>query len=611
MGEWMQIDAFRTTVLRHFFDPLSAQRWKGGSRQNGHWYEFPSFIPCVLLIKVFFALNDFTVDILLFALENPNHLSNLPATVVLIAGDRDYSYLISTLRLRGHDIVLIFPPNQTTANLKHLASVVLNWRADVLDCVDPGQHVQRLLPKTGSSFLPSPASSTFSREITPSTGGSVSSLELSRASPEPSGTSGRDSLTNLSIVRSPSASADFSVCDLTFDEKEDVESFVCVDEVDEASSHVPSNADSKPDERPALTTSVTELFSSFFKRRSTETIPSPPLPALAKGKDPSSSPDLRTSQRPVDVSSPARVKDSSTTSLIAGQKIPAPEPTTAGPSSGWSLGSAKASLEKDILQWSAGTTPYPGGPGCTGTDRSPPQEVQSEYAESEICLDVFGVSKPTTVSQGIVNSTDSIQKRPASLPMGDAYNTNIKPIPSRGSQPTGPVYTCELSTTTFNIPPPAPPASKKQSGSGTFSTKVINNPPPAPSASKKQSGSSTLASKVVNNPPPALPASSKLSGSSTASSTKGKSSVQSNVQNSAQPDARFTVLVEVLRKLRKEGQTRPEWSVIGSELMKRCSDLYKKAGCSRMKTYLELASKSGLIVLGQVGTDGAWVQLNE
>lgn len=568
------------------------------------------------------------MDILLFALENPNHLSNLPATVVLIAGDRDYSYLISTLRLRGHDIVLIFPPNQTNVNLKDLASVVLDWRADVLDCVDPGQHVQRLLPKTSSSFLPSPASSTFSREITPSRGGSVSSLELLRASPEPSGPSGRDSLTNLSIVRSPSTSADFSVCNLTFDEKEDIESFVCVDEVDEVSSHVPSNADSKPDERPALTTSVTDLFSSFFKRRPTETIPSPPLPALAKGKGPSSSPDPRTSPRSVDVSSPARVKDSSTISLIAGQKRAAPEPTIAGPSSGWSLGSAKASLEKDILQWSAGTTPCLGGPGCTGTDRSPSQEVQSEYAESEICLDVFGVPKTTPVSQGIVNSTDSIQKQHASLSMGDVYNTNIEPTPARSSQPAGPVYTCE-STTMYKIPPTAPPASNKQNASST-STKVINKSPPAPSASKKQSGSSTTLTKVVSIPsqapaPPASkkqsgsgtsstkvvntppPVSKKQSGSSTASSTKGKSSVQS----SAQSDARFTVLVEVLQLLRQKGNARPAWSSIGTLLFERDQKLYKKAGCSRMKQYLELASENGVITMGNVGTSEAWLKLNE
>lgn len=567
------------------------------------------------------------MDILLFALEHPSHVANIPATVVLITGDRDYSYLISTLRLRGHDIVLIFPPNSTNPRLKDLASAVLDWRLDVVDCVNPSQHVQHLVPKTGSSFLPSPASSTLSMEVRQSRGGSVSSLELSRASPERSGSSVRGRPDSLSITRAPSVSEEFSVCDLGLDEKEDVESFVCIDDTDDTLSRTQSNADPEPVERPALTTSATDLFSSFFKRRQTVTIPSPPLPALANGKGSSSKPDPCSSPKPGDASPSASVKVASAASIAVQRRL-APEPTIAGPSSGWPHGSAKASLKENILQWSAWTTPGLGDPGCTGADRSPSQEVQSEYAESEICLDVFGVSKPTTVSQGIVNSTDSIQKRPASLSMGDVYNTNIEPTPARSSQPAGPVYTCE-STTMYKIPPTAPPASNKQNASST-STKVINKSPPAPSASKKQSGSSTTLTKVVSIPsqapaPPASkkqsgsgtsstkvvntppPVSKKQSGSSTASSTKGKSSVQS----SAQPDARFTVLVEVLQLLRQKGNARPAWSSIGTLLFERDQKLYKKAGCSRMKQYLELASENGVITMGNVGTSEAWLKLNE
>lgn len=550
------------------------------------------------------------MDILLFALDHPSHVVNIPATVVLIAGDRDYSYLISTLRLRGHDIVLIFPPNSTNPRLKDLASAVLDWRLDVVDCGDPSQHVQRLLPKTGRSFLPSPASSTFSVDVRPSRGGSVSSLELSRASPERSGSSGRGSPNSLSITRAPSASEEFSVCDLGLDEKEDVESFVCIDDPDQTFSRTPSNADPEPVERPALTTSVTDLFSSFFRRRQTETLPSPPLPALAKGKSPSLDLDPRFSPKPRDASPSASVKVASAASIVV-QKRSAPEPTIAGPSSGWSHGSAKVSLEKDILQWSAGTTSGLGDAGCTSADRSPSQEAVSEYAESEICLDVFGVPKPTPVSQGFVNSTDSIQKRPASLPMSDVYNTNIEAVPPRSSQPAGPVYTCGPSTTVFNVPPPAPSASKKQSGSSTLSTKVVSIPSPAPPASKKQSGSGTSSTKVVNSPPPAPPASKKQSTSSTTSSTKGKSSVQSIDQSSSQPDVRFTVLVQVLQKLRQEGDGRPPWSGIGTLLFQRDPGLYKKAGCSRMKQYLELARKNGVVTLGSVGTSQAWVKLNE
>jgi len=71
--------------------------------------------------------------------------------------------------------------------------------------------------------------------------------------------------------------------------------------------------------------------------------------------------------------------------------------------------------------------------------------------------------------------------------------------------------------------------------------------------------------------------------------------------------------VEVLRKLREEGETQPEWarSNLGSLLFERDPNLYKKAGCSRMKKYLELASKKGVVVLGNVGASDAWVKLKE
>ncbi|KLO18574.1 hypothetical protein SCHPADRAFT_819553, partial [Schizopora paradoxa] len=45
-----------------------------------------------------------TVDMLAFAFESPP-----PATVVIITGDRDFTYAVSTIRMRGHRVVLIKP----------------------------------------------------------------------------------------------------------------------------------------------------------------------------------------------------------------------------------------------------------------------------------------------------------------------------------------------------------------------------------------------------------------------------------------------------------------------------------------------------------------------
>ncbi|TDL13637.1 hypothetical protein BD410DRAFT_817284 [Rickenella mellea] len=46
------------------------------------------------------------VDMIAYAIDRP-----APATIVLISGDRDFAYGISTLRLRGYDVVVIVPPS--------------------------------------------------------------------------------------------------------------------------------------------------------------------------------------------------------------------------------------------------------------------------------------------------------------------------------------------------------------------------------------------------------------------------------------------------------------------------------------------------------------------
>jgi hypothetical protein len=68
------------------------------------------------------------VDMITFAVDNPS-----PATIILIAGDRDYAYAISTLRLRQYTVVLIVPPAPNIPqSLESQASVVVDWNFAVL-----------------------------------------------------------------------------------------------------------------------------------------------------------------------------------------------------------------------------------------------------------------------------------------------------------------------------------------------------------------------------------------------------------------------------------------------------------------------------------------------
>jgi hypothetical protein len=68
------------------------------------------------------------VDMLAFALDNPP-----PATIVLISGDKDFVYALSTLRNRKYKIVLIVPSKGAPIILRSQANTILEWRYDVLN----------------------------------------------------------------------------------------------------------------------------------------------------------------------------------------------------------------------------------------------------------------------------------------------------------------------------------------------------------------------------------------------------------------------------------------------------------------------------------------------
>ncbi len=82
----------------------------------------------------------FSVDMLVFAFD-----SLAPATVVIITGDRGFMYAASTLRMRGHRVVLIMPSGSTSTLLKDGVDVIVSWQ-DVLEQPVTG-------PVSGLQFL--------------------------------------------------------------------------------------------------------------------------------------------------------------------------------------------------------------------------------------------------------------------------------------------------------------------------------------------------------------------------------------------------------------------------------------------------------------------------
>ena len=60
-----------------------------------------------------------------------------PATVILISGDRDFAYLLSTVRWRKYNVVLISNSFMTHESLTIQASVAYDWKSDILKVRPP------------------------------------------------------------------------------------------------------------------------------------------------------------------------------------------------------------------------------------------------------------------------------------------------------------------------------------------------------------------------------------------------------------------------------------------------------------------------------------------
>ena len=106
------------------------------------------------------------VDMLTYAIDNSPQ-----ATLILISGDREFAYALSTLRLRQYRVVLV-APSIVHVSLKAHASVLFDWNRDILrgSCEDPidltddqGRAEQRHTPPCKTGSVPD------SREVPPHT----------------------------------------------------------------------------------------------------------------------------------------------------------------------------------------------------------------------------------------------------------------------------------------------------------------------------------------------------------------------------------------------------------------------------------------------------------
>jgi len=109
-----------------------------------------------------------------------------PSTIILITGDRDFAYLVSTLTLRQYHVVVIVPPNHHSS-LTYQASAMLDWNTQILQ--QPSKSTFVALSDSVPPSLPQPFSfpNTFP-------------VSASKQAPEPSESVGAYDLSQLATA---------------------------------------------------------------------------------------------------------------------------------------------------------------------------------------------------------------------------------------------------------------------------------------------------------------------------------------------------------------------------------------------------------------------------
>jgi len=110
------------------------------------------------------------VDIMAFIKDNPP-----PATIILISGDRDFAYLLSTVRWRKYNVVLISNSFMTHESLTAQASVTYDWQSDILKARPPPKPP---LPRPRRETLSSVAPLTTTQESDNSHESAVHAVDL-------------------------------------------------------------------------------------------------------------------------------------------------------------------------------------------------------------------------------------------------------------------------------------------------------------------------------------------------------------------------------------------------------------------------------------------------
>ncbi|KAF8559504.1 DUF537-domain-containing protein [Imleria badia] len=547
------------------------------------------------------------VDMLAFALDHPT-----PATIILITGDRDYAYAVSTLKLRKYHVILVVPSSpHTSPSLESQASLVIDWSAAVLrtrtEAVSSTQAIRqpyvdldsnlvtKLLRELQDPPLDGPNANTH-----PYSNASQSTPKLRRistrdllepsrhckniesfdstqeftdtqASPRKSTSTGSDSA-GLPIPKTPSRSRRGSV---SAESTRARSATIVAQSPPAVERDIPAINPPPSSARRSSVSDTTDVVSPT--KRSPPALPSlDTLELPMHDSRPPSSIIVRSplkSNQWMPTSGNPTIPSSSKLNWLASPFIMTKAPT--------GLGSIPSSCTKQ-----SHTTARPTSPILPPTKTLPGTVTSVCETPRMKNIGVPTEIKPLRIEDGDTNSRRSI------------------PHPIHSKEGTRNATDTPMSNYHSYIAPHTAGLHLADTPSG----KHVSPRAPIPLGDSVDSQSVTF-SRTSNTPDSSTSGSESVPSSSAFPSTLFTTeSCEHDESGRRQTRTMFKPLIDLLLAARERGIARPTRSTIAVDLVQSDKQVYQRAGVSKFRDYTALAEEAGIIELG--GKDGGWIALH-
>ena len=547
-----------------------------------------------------------------------------PATIILVTGDRDYAYAVSTLKLRKYRVILVVPSSpHTSPSLESQASLVIDWSVAALRtrtaAVNSTQVVRQPYPELDADLV-----AKLVRELHEPPPDDLDAILHHDSSPSQNTSrlrriSARD-LLEPSIHHKYTGSID-SAQEFTPTPESPKKSVSSGNDIAPGGQPIPKTPSrsrgtsiSIGSTRARSTTIVAQSSPAATEQGFSAKSPTPPGTRRSSPSDltdvvgpakrsPSALPSLDTLELPLqDGCPPSSIivrspPESSQSGPVSGQMVAPSSHKLNSLASPFVMAKAPAALEPTCPKRSY-TTVAPTSPITTATKRLP--EIATSICETQRVKD-FGVPKETEWLTCIgIEDADTNPER--SIPHLVHSKEGTRDVPHT---PKSNYQTCVA------------PHEMYSPLNGNVGSRLTNSPSPSPPAATPP--------RVGND------VDSQFAALSRVPNTLGHSAVSrgSFPSPDASPSTSFTTmglhehdeirrrrtwtvfkpLIHLLLAAQGRGIIRPSRSTIAVDLVQSDKQVYQRAGVSKFQDYTALAEQAGIIELGG-SAGGAWIALH-